>query len=168
LRTLPHMNDFQESRLRSHLLNVCKSVKVSLAIVRESQAWKPVYFLAEYDYLPPEGSFKILLHTSQFRIISGRIQMIQWQGFEEQVRNGGKLTVSLEGGETLAIAFAAWDARKPVLSLAWSRGKHGIAVGPIFEPISSEVRTKLRAVSGRSCRTLWPHMRSPIPPFLKP
>ncbi|MGA2238798.1 MAG: hypothetical protein ABSG74_06275 [Candidatus Bathyarchaeia archaeon] len=114
-------------KLEAHVLGFCKSVKLSLAIVKGKQDWQPVYFLAEYDYLPPVSSFKTLFRSPEFCVISSRVQMIQCQGFMERVRKGGKFVVSLEEGETLTIVFAGWNALAPVFVTglesrqAWNR-----------------------------------------------
>jgi hypothetical protein len=124
LRNLP---DEKLSKFEAHILRFCRSVKLSLAIVKGDQGWQPLYFLGEYDYLPPEGSFKTLFRSPEFRIISGRVQMTQWQGVMEFVRKAGKLTVSLEEGETLAIGFSGWNALAPIFGnglesrQAWNR-----------------------------------------------
>ena len=101
------------SKLQPHLLSFCRSVKLSLAIVKGDQGWQPLYFLAEYDHALPDGLFKTLFHTPQFRIISGRMDTDQWHSYYQEIRHGGKFTVSLDGGQTQTVVLAAWHEDRP-------------------------------------------------------
>jgi hypothetical protein len=135
------------SKLQAHILGFCRSVELSLAIVKGDRGWQPVYFLAEYDYRPPEDFFRTLFCTSEFRIISGRVQVMQWQGIVEQVRKGGELTVTLEGGETLLIVLAGWNALAPVFVTgsesrqAWNRSWPHIRID--FQGGANEIKSGL-------------------------
>ena len=112
---LPHIRDFY------------KSVKLSLAIVRGKEEWQPVYFLAEYDYLPPQGSFKVVFDTPQFQVLSGNIPTTQWECYNKVILNGGEFSISLEYEGSLTIAFTKWPQDGPYFETgyearsAWKR-----------------------------------------------
>ena len=98
---LPYIRDFY------------KSVKLGLAIVRGKEEWQPVYFLAEYDYLPPLGSFKVAFDTPQFQVLSGNIPTTQWECYNEVILNGGEFSIPLEHEDSLTITFTKWPQDGP-------------------------------------------------------
>lgn len=96
---------------------------------------------------PPEDSFKTLFRSSEFRIISGRVQVTQWQGIVEQVRKSGDVTVTLEEGETLPIVLAGWNALTPVFVTglesrqAWNRNWPHVRID--FQGGTNEIKSGL-------------------------
>lgn len=100
-------------KLQPHLLSFCNSVRASLAIVKGDQDWKPVYFLAEYDYRSPDRVFKMLFDTPRFRIISGRVGKTEWEAYHHQILHGGKFTLVLQDGNWLTVVFSGWEQRNP-------------------------------------------------------
>jgi hypothetical protein len=110
-----------------HIFSFYESVKLSLAVVRGKEEWQPVYFLAEYDYLSPIGSFKVVFDTPQFRILSGSIDTGEWDGYYNEILNGGAFLISLENGDYLRITFPKWPQDGPCFETgeearsAWKR-----------------------------------------------
>ena len=104
-----------------------KSVKLGLAIVRGKEEWHPVYFLAEYDYSLPLGSFKVAFDTLQFKVLLGNIPTTQWECYNEAIVNGGEFSIRLEHEDSLTITFTKWPQDGPYLEtgdearLTWKR-----------------------------------------------
>jgi hypothetical protein len=103
--TLQNFSEEELRKVQDHIMNFCKSVKLTLAVVRGDQEWKPVYLLAEYSYLPSEVAFKALFDTPQFRIVSGRIDVHTWETNKKAIVDGTCLYIPLEQEGSLTIAF---------------------------------------------------------------
>lgn len=103
------------ARLRAHLTDFYESVRFSLAIFKKAQGWRPLYFLAEYDYQRPEQFLKLLFDTPQFRIASGRIDVAKWESYLKEIGNGGKVSASMDNDETVAVTFSPWKDSRPLL-----------------------------------------------------
>jgi len=114
-------------KMHPYLFSFYKSIKLSLALVRGEEAWQPLYFLAEYDYHVPTGSFRTLFYTPQFRMILGSIDTGQWDSYSQVIRNGGRFLINLECGDSLTIAFPPWKQDGPYFEtgcdarMGWNR-----------------------------------------------